>query len=98
MTTDETIIRSVELLRPRPGDVVLLSVPERTTEEQRRLLGKAFQQACGPDVRIAVLRESMSVRVVRVADIPPEAIAGPGFEAQDAIGGSSVSSNFSSLP
>lgn len=82
MTTEETAIRSVELLRPQPGDVVLLTVPENTREEQRRNIAKAFQEACGRDVRIAVLRESMSVRVIRVADIPAEASPGPGFESQ----------------
>ncbi len=70
--TADVVIRSVELLRPQPGDVVLLTVPDETNAIQRSQIARAFQDACGPDVKIAVLRASTSVRVVRVADIPAE--------------------------
>ena len=82
MTTEETIIRSVELLRPEPGDVVLLTVPDNTREEQRRNIARGFSNACGPNVKVAVLKASTSVKILRAEDVPPSAIAGPGFESQ----------------
>lgn len=80
MTPDETSIRSIELLRPQAGDVILVTLPDSASEKQRQAFAQAFYRACGDQVRVAVLPASVGVKVIRVADIPAEAYPGPGFE------------------
>ena len=76
---DQQVVRTVELLRPQPGDILLLTLPVTVGNVQRTQIAQAFRQAC-PGCRIAVLYEPMAVRVVRAADIPEDEVKGPGFE------------------
>jgi hypothetical protein len=66
-------VRAVQMLRPQAGDVILLTLPDNASEASRRQLGRSFHGAVGPKVKVAVLPHTISVRVVRVEDIPPDA-------------------------
>jgi hypothetical protein len=87
---NEITIKAVELLRPQPGDTLVLTVDRHISEAQRRLLAKNFSEAC-PGTKIAVIPDHWRVQVVRSEDVPsPPAldmgvqVVGPGFEAHDA--------------
>ncbi len=73
MTTEETVIKSVELLRPQAGDVLLVTVPRNLRSEERSRFGAAFKNATGCEV--AILCEGTTVQVVRKEDLPADAEA-----------------------
>lgn len=80
-------IQAVELLSPKPGDVVLVTLPDaaHANVAQRTQIAKAFQAMCGPGIKIGVMPASFSVKVVRAADVPESVIAGPGFEHLNSV-------------
>ena len=75
MTTEETVIKSVELLRPQAGDVLLVTMPERQwlNKEQRAAIGASFKRFCPQEIEVAIMPESIKVQVVRKEDLPAEA-------------------------
>jgi len=65
-------IRSVELLRPNSGDVVVLTVESRLAPEQIHNLGMHMKVLMPPGVRVGVLHDGMKLEIVRPADLETE--------------------------
>ncbi len=71
--TDEQVqqvaIRTVEVLAPQPGDVILITLAGLPSNAQRQAIGHAFKAACkGCD--IAILPDGCKAQVVRKEALP----------------------------
>jgi len=58
-------IKTVELLRPVAGDVVIVTVNGRLREEQAHNLGMSLRLLMPEGVRVGVCHDGMSIQVVR---------------------------------
>jgi hypothetical protein len=69
MTIDEIAIRSVELLSPKPGDVLVITLPRNIAGAQRERIAMAFKKFAGCEV--ATICEGTTLRLIRKDDEPP---------------------------
>ena len=79
-------IRTVEQLTLRPGDLLVITMPDASTQNHRQAVSRSMQalidRVIGPNVaKVLCLPASMSLQLVRGDKQQP---AGPGFEHHDA--------------
>lgn len=65
------LICAVELLRPKPGDVLVLTIDKNVNAAQRSQIGKSFKECCR-GIEVAVIPDHWKVQVVRKEDVPQE--------------------------
>lgn len=65
MRLDLEAIESAVLLRPQPGDIVIVRHPGRISSEAVRHISKALLGVLPPGCRIVILEDGMDIKLLR---------------------------------